>query len=124
MRCKLVLPIRLHSLNEYIESCRRNPYQGAQMKRIDQQTVEWNIRSQLRGVRFRKPVRMSYTWYEKNRKRDPDNVSSYGRKVIQDALVSCGVLKDDGWSCISGFSDEFGVDKKSPRIEIIIEEET
>lgn len=36
---------------------------------------------------------MRYRWFEKDRRRDLDNVSSFGRKVIQDALVECGVLK-------------------------------
>lgn len=117
---KLVIPGRLHSLNEYIGACRRNPHQGASMKREDQQSIEWLIRSQLRGIRLDKPVRMSYRWYEPNQKRDLDNVSSYGRKVIQDALVSCRVLTDDSWKQVTGFSDTFEVDRKNPRIEVVI----
>lgn len=119
---KLTIPARLHSNNEYIASCRRNPHQGAQMKRTDQNTVVWNINTQLRGIRIRKPVRMLYRWYEPNKRRDLDNISSYGRKVIQDALVACKVLKDDGWKYVVGFSDEFYLDKKHPRIEVYIEE--
>ena len=64
---------------------------------------------------------MSYRWYEPNKRRDLDNVSSYGRKVIQDALVEVGVLKDDSWKQITGFTDAFYVDKKNPRIEVEIE---
>lgn len=93
------------------------------MKWEDQNKVEWFIRSQLRGVRIKKPVTMLYSWYEPNRKRDLDNVSSYGRKVIQDALVHCGVLHNDGWKQILGFSDRFYVDRKEPRIEVVILED-
>ncbi len=118
---KLNLPIRLHSLNEYIGACRRKPVVGARIKRDDQAAVEWYIKSQLRGVHIKHPVRMHYTWYEPNRRRDLDNVSSYGRKIIQDALVEVGVLKDDGWKQVTGFTDEFFVDKKNPRIEVEIE---
>ena len=120
MDYKLRLPLKLHSLNEYIHECRRNPQAGARIKRIDQKAVEWNIRSQLRGIRIKRPVTMLYKWFEPNRKRDLDNVSSFGRKVIQDALVACGVLENDGWNQITGFSDEFYVDKKQPRIEVFI----
>ena len=123
MTYTLKLPIRLHSLNEYIGACRRNAYHGAQMKRTDQKAVEWYIRSQLRGVRLKKPVRVLYRWYEPNRRRDLDNISSYGRKVIQDALVNCVVLVGDSWRYITGFSDEFYVDKKCPRIEVLIQED-
>ena len=119
---KLVLPLKLHSLNEYIGACRRNAYQGAHMKRKDQSKVEWYIRSQLRGIHLKKPVRMSYRWYEPNRKRDLDNISGYGHKICQDALVNCRVIENDGWQYVTGFSDDFYVDKKNPRIEISIEE--
>lgn len=53
---------------------------------------------------------------------DLDNISSFGRKVIQDALVKTKVLQNDGWSNIIGFCDSFSVDKDNPRIEIEIEE--
>lgn len=120
---KLIYPGKLHSLNEYVAACRRNPYTGARMKKEDQNRVEWFIRSQLRGIRIKNPVRMKYTWYEANKKRDLDNVSSYGRKVIQDALVHCGVIHDDSWKQVTGFSDRFFVDRKEPRIEVEILED-
>ena len=119
---KLIIPGKLHSLNEYIAACRRNPHQGANMKREDQFEIEWNIRSQLRGIRIERPVKMMYVWYEPNKKRDLDNISSYGRKVIQDALVNCHVLADDSWKQIIGFSDQFDIDRKNPRIEIFLKE--
>lgn len=120
---KLVFPGKLPSLNEFISACNKNPKAGGRMKWEDQNKVEWFIRSQLRGVRIKKPVTMVYTWYEPNRKRDLDNISSYGRKVIQDALVHCGVLHNDGWKQILGFSDRFYVDRKEPRIEVVILED-
>ena len=65
---------------------------------------------------------MEYHWIEKDTRRDLDNISSFGRKVIQDALVKEGILRNDGWKDISGFSDSFGVDKDNPRIEVVIRE--
>lgn len=67
---------------------------------------------------------MRYKWFEKNRRRDLDNVSSFGRKVIQDALVQAHTIQNDGWKEITGFSDEFFVDARNPRIEVEIEEVT
>ena len=118
---KIVIKGKLPGLNEYIEAERRNRYKGAQMKREAEAVVGWAVRS-ARLKTFTKPVVMRYRWFEPNRKRDKDNISSYGRKVIQDALVKMGVLKGDGWKYISGFSDEFFVDKLEPRIEVVIEE--
>lgn len=64
---------------------------------------------------------MRYTWVERDRKRDKDNISSFGRKIIQDAMVKdLRVLRNDGWANIEGFSDRFLVDKSCPRVEIEI----
>lgn len=91
------------------------------MKARNEQKVLAEIYEQLGRLRIRKPVRMVYRWYEKNRRRDLDNVSSFGRKVIQDALVQAHTLQNDGWKEIVGFSDEFYIDAHNPRIEVEIE---
>ena len=118
----LTIPGRLTGLNEYIAACRTNAHAGAKLKANEQARVEIAIRQQLRGVRIDSPVYITYRWYEQDRRRDLDNISSFGRKVIQDALVTTGVLKDDGWRQITGFRDEFYVDKHHPRIEVEIRE--
>ena len=59
---------------------------------------------------------------KKNRKRDLDNISAFAHKVIQDGLVQCGLLANDGWKNIVGYSDDFYVDKDNPRIEVTIRE--
>lgn len=114
---KLVIRGRLPGLNEYIEACRRNPYKGNQMKRDAEEAVFWALKTAKLGT-IPTPCRMAYTWYEPNKKRDMDNVSAMGRKVIQDALVKAKLLPGDGWAHIAGFSDDFQVDRKNPRIEI------
>ena len=92
------------------------------MKKNAIMIVSAYIYQQLRGVKIDKKVRIDYIWYEKNKKRDLDNISSFGRKVIQDALVDNGTLKNDGWENVIGFSDTFYIDKDNPRIEVIITE--
>lgn len=119
-RYRITINGTLPGLNQYIEAERRNRYLGAKMKRQTEQTVMLCARSQLRGIKFSGPVVMRYSWYEKDRRRDKDNISSFGRKCIQDALVREGVLKNDGWGEIDGFSDCFYVDKQNPRIEVEI----
>jgi len=52
-------------------------------------------------------------------RRDRDNIAA-GRKFVQDALVRCKVLQNDGWKEITGFSDDWAVDKARPRVEIEI----
>lgn len=123
MKARLLIHGRLPGLNEYIAAERANRYKGANMKRDAQAVVMLAIRTQLRGVRFTKPVRIAYTWVEPNRRRDLDNVAGFGHKVIQDALVMCRVLADDGWDEIAGFSDTFALDQTVPRIIVDISEE-
>ena len=121
---KLIIPGRLPNLNEYIEACRRNKYKANKMKREAEDLVMLCARQQLRGWKARGPVMMYYLWVEKDRRRDKDNISGYGRKIIQDALVKAKFLKNDGWNDIEGFADDFAVDKGRPRIEVVIEEIT
>lgn len=116
----LVIPGTLPGLNEYIAAERTNRYKAAAMKREAENLVLWAAKQCLRGWKARASVRMEYTWVERNRRRDKDNISGYGRKIIQDALVKGGYLQGDGWAHISGFSDAFAVDKGHPRIEVRI----
>ncbi len=122
MEYLLIIPGMLNNLNDYIAAERTNRHKGAKMKASNEDIVIIAISQCMRGVRIKKPVFMEYTWVEPNKRRDLDNISSFGRKVIQDALVSAGVLKDDGWKYVVGFSDRFEVDRENPRIEVLIKE--
>lgn len=119
---KLVIPGRLPGLNDFIKEDRKSKQKGNKIKQQAQRDVEWCAKSQLRKFHPTGPVWMKYTWYEPDRRRDKDNISSFGRKVIQDGLVKAGILENDGWKQIEGFSDRFRVDEKHPRIEVEIEE--
>lgn len=122
MEYKLIIPGKLHNLNDYISAERSNRYVGAQLKKADQNIIIHYAKKQLKGINIEKPVFMEYTWYEANRQRDKDNISSFGRKVIQDGLVRAHVLRGDGWNHVVGFSDRFLIDKENPRIEVLIKE--
>ena len=118
---KFTIEGRLPSLNEYIKACRTAPVIGNRMKHKDEELITLYIRkAKLKPIYKR--VRISYTFYEPNNRRDLDNVSGYAHKVIQDALVKAGILSDDSWGYIAGYRDEFELDKKNPRIEVELEE--
>lgn len=122
MTYKFVIRGRMDNLNNYTKACRTHIQAGHKMKAANQKLAVQAIREQLKRVKITVPVKIYYVWYEKNKQRDLDNVSSFGRKVIQDALVECGTLEGDGWRHITGFTDEFYCDKENPRIEVTIEE--
>lgn len=119
---ELVINGRLPNLNDYINKMNRSRWEGAKLKKDSEATCMWQIRRQLKGVKISRPVRIHYFWYEQNQKRDLDNVAGFGHKVIQDALVQCGTLTNDGWKNIIGYTDTFAVDRQHPRIVVLIEE--
>lgn len=119
---RVVINGTLPNLNDYTDAQRSNRYKGAQLKRDAQDACAWAIKTQMRGIHLIKPIYLEYTFYEPNRRRDKDNISGFAHKVIQDALVQMKVIKDDGWDEIVGFCDNFAVDKKRPRIEVVIKE--
>lgn len=112
---------RLPGLNELINADRRNVHAGNHMKQENQEAVQMYIFRDLRRLHIEDPVLLHYRFYEPNKKRDLDNISGFAHKIIQDALVSTGVLKNDGWANIAGMDDLFFVDSARPRIEVTIE---
>ncbi len=124
MTAKLVIKGTLPGLNEYIdlERGKAGKQRANALKQRTQQVIGAAINKQLRGVRFTRPVTMHYTWVEKNRRRDKDNIA-FARKFVQDALVRARVLENDGWRHVEGFTDSFAVDKNAPRVEVIITDE-
>lgn len=59
-----------------------------------------------------------FFWIEPDRRRDPDNIAAGGRKIILDALTELGIITGDGWKHISGWHDNFEIDKKQPGVRI------
>ena len=122
MRRLVVIPHIFPGMNDFIRANRTKTSgrwsKGNAMKQADQRL----IMEYLPDVRFKKPVILKYTFYERNRRRDLDNISGYFHKVFQDALVRAGVLENDGWAQIKGYTDTFKIDPKLPRVEISIEE--
>lgn len=116
----LVIEGRLPNLNDYTKACRGNKYAGAKMKEESERVISAHIRQQLQGVAFKGTVKLAFRWYEPDRRRDLDNIC-FAKKFILDALVSNGIIETDSWRGVVGFTDEFFIDKKNPRIEVEIE---
>lgn len=119
---KLVIAGTLPSLNELIDAERTHRHKGATLKRNSELLIRRMIKHQLRETKPKTPVVLHYHFFEPSRRRDKDNIAAFAHKVVQDSLVQEGVLENDGWDFVAGFTDSFGIDKKCPRIEIVIEE--
>ena len=120
MQYTFVIEGKLPGQNEFIKANRTNYYVGNKMKRDAQEMIMLAIRQQLKGVHIDMPVMIEYKYFEPNRRRDKDNVHAFASKVIQDALVKEGVLMNDGWRNIFGFTALFECDPQRPRIEVTI----
>ena len=118
---KFVISGRLPGINEYTHACRTHKIVGARMKQENQQYVQLEIYRQRKQIgTVKPPIKLIYRFFEPNKKRDQDNVSGFARKVIQDALVVEGVIKNDGWGYVTGRAEEFYIDSENPRIEVEI----
>lgn len=113
-------PGRLPGLNEIIDAAKKGkgkyqPY--AKMKDRYTSEIGWLAKKLPRYSR----VNIIITWYEPNRRRDPDNVSG-GQKFILDGLVAGGAIKDDSQRYINSIAHQFEVDRENPRVEIEVQE--
>ena len=114
---KIEIPIKLPSLNQYINECRKNRYAGAKMKKEVEIDIGWYI-NQL--PEYKNPIKIHFHWVEENKKRDLDNVC-FAKKFILDSMVKAGKLKDDNRNYVKGFKDTFEYGKVS-KVILEIEE--
>jgi Holliday junction resolvase RusA-like endonuclease len=117
---KITIPMRLPGLNEYINECRKNRYAGANLKKQIENDCLIFIKNSLKERKLSK-IGLAFTWYEKNKQRDKDNIC-FAKKFILDALQKSGSLQNDGWEQVKYFIDGFEVDKQNPRVEVLITE--
>ena len=113
------IPLRLPSLNEFIAKTKinnRNWNAGNELKRM----VQSQIRYFLRDVpKITEPITINFTWHEKDKKRDPDNIC-FAKKFILDAMQEMKIIQNDNWRFVSGgFVDKFVCDGKY-EIELFI----
>lgn len=111
MAHQLWIPGPLPGLNELIASAKSRAGRWSAYGAVKggwTETVKW---LSLKGPRFKR-VFIEFEWREKNRRRDPDNITGAGHKLILDGLVKGGMLPNDGWDAIEGWTDRWTVDPR------------
>lgn len=108
---KFILELSLCDLNKYINAERTNRFIAANIKKENQEVCEWLLPKK----QFNK-VFIVFKWFTKNKRKDPDNIA-FSKKFILDAMVSTGMLQNDGQNQVVGFLDLFENDK-TEKIEI------
>ena len=120
-----VLDGRLPSLNEYVNAERSNRYQGAKLKKDTERLIKLYItRAHTLGTISKVssyPINVSIRWYEKDSRRDADNVF-FAVKFILDSLVSYGIIENDSQKYIKTIDNVISIDRDFPRIEVYINE--
>lgn len=115
---------RLIGVNELINAARNNKFGSASQKKAQMKIVTDAILADevFRNLRFEGKVLPCIDFYEPNEKRDYDNITGGGQKIIYDSLVIAGIIKNDSRKYISKSICEVYCDKLNPRIEVAITE--
>ena len=106
---------RFTSLNKFINAERSNRYIAAKIKREETSIAHMSL---LGKPPITTPCKLKFTWYIKDKRMDPDNIS-WSKKAVIDGMVKAKLIPDDGLKYITGFTDEFIIDKHE-RVEIEI----
>lgn len=64
---------------------------------------------------------LRYYHYRRDRRCDKSNLAAGAMKIVEDALVTTKVLRDDRWRFVVGFSHEFFVDPAEGLKVIIVD---
>lgn len=112
---------RLPCLNDIIAIAQKNRYAyGSHKKRYTEYCAYYVMASKCPV--FQNPVNVVLDWYEPNRRRDLDNIST-GVKYILDALVMLEKIEDDSQQWVKSITHRFHTpDPQNPRILVTLEE--
>lgn len=121
MRVIFTIPGRFPSLNDYIGAMNAGRHAGNDLKQRETERCAWEAKQAgLRPVSG--AVRITICWIEKDQRRDLDNISSFGCKVLLDGLREAGVLPNDTRRYVRGIYSDFpDPDPIRPRVEVTIE---
>lgn len=109
------------SWNDVLAQYGRKPQIGNRTKQEMQMMCVNAIRRQL-NIEIDKPIRITYTFYEPDKKRDLGNLL-FVDKIFEDAMQVCGVIKNDNQNFVKGIvANEVRIDKNRPRVVVEIEE--
>lgn len=104
---KVTIPMKLPSLNEYIDACKiqRGKWnKGNEIKQTTQTELVYYLR---KLPKFERPIQIVFRWISKiGDRRDLDNIC-FAKKFILDAMQNAGRLQNDNRKWVTGFEDHF-----------------
>lgn len=112
------IPFMLPSMNKVIGANRNNKYNGAKLKKDVQRDIDLVIRkANLKTIKG--PVEIELVWYEKDARRDVDNIQS-GKKFILDSLVEMKILPDDNQRWVKQIRDTVYVARSTQDAGVLV----
>ena len=114
---KIEIPMKLPSLNEYVNVCRTNKFKAGKYKADIERKIGFYL---MKMPRWNNPIKIHFHWVEGNKRRDLDNIC-FSKKFILDAMVKMNKLKDDNRKYVTAFTDTFEYADKS-KVILEIEE--
>lgn len=117
---RFIIPGRLPCMNDLIAANRLNKYAGAGVKKKTQRQIILILQPQVQGQRFTEKVNIRIEYYEKDMRRDEDNVMS-AAKFILDAMQDMDIILNDSRKYVH-LTQEVFTDRDNPRIEIEVNE--
>jgi hypothetical protein len=119
------LPGQWPSLNEMKDGAQRGGARGGnkwnQIKRAFGDPAQLLIRSEKRRIgigsvrpMIRGPAFIDYTHRRATRRGDPDNYASAAMKIVSDVLVREGIIENDTFAYVHGFSHRFEFSASAP----------
>ena len=117
---QFTIPGRLPGLNSIINSSRTHWAVAAKEKKEAMDyVIAYITMSKIKPVDGFAEI--TITCYEKDLRRDADNVQSGANKVILDALQKFGIIENDSRRYIKLITPPVELDRENPRIEVILE---
>jgi hypothetical protein len=107
----------LPGTNEMENWARSNRYGAAAKRKIWKKHV---VNSIGKVPKFNR-VWLDITYYDPNRRRDPDNQAG-AKKYILDGIVAAGLISNDGHKQVAGWTERFRFDKDNPGVEVMVSE--
>lgn len=121
MSARFTIAGRMCGLNDYVAAERTNRFKAAGIKQ--RETERARVACVAQGVPSfppDRPVRVRFTWYERDRRRDVDNVA-FAKKFVLDGMVLAGVIRDDSRRYVAATADDVLTDRDDPRVEVEVE---
>jgi len=118
---KVFIPHRLDGLNDYIKAMNKHWSAGNDMKKINTEIAAFYFK---RLLPLETPVSIRFDFFEPNAKRDPDNIIS-AKKFILDGMQVRGAngvkfLPNDNQKWIKHIEDSWSVVTRSDEVGVLV----